>query len=60
VVYHEDGSVRCYDRVSAPMIKHKLLEDSSRGIAGLALAALRNRAAPTCGRPSWSWHEFAA
>ena len=24
VVYHEDGSVRCYDRVSAPMIKHKM------------------------------------
>jgi Transposase DDE domain/Transposase domain (DUF772) len=24
VVYHEDGSLHCYDRVSAPMIKHKM------------------------------------
>lgn len=24
VVYHEDGSVHCYDRVSTPMIKHKM------------------------------------
>jgi IS5 family transposase len=24
IVYHEDGSVHCYDRVSAPMVKHKM------------------------------------
>jgi hypothetical protein len=24
IVYHEDGSLHCYDRVSAPMVKHKM------------------------------------
>jgi hypothetical protein len=24
IVYHEDGSLHCYDRISAPMVKHKM------------------------------------